>query len=93
MRPNALDPILAPALQMEDRPVVRARQFAQDEAAMLVKSLERIGLHLGGADDPHGQLHHIAESLGVMVIALMAYARGLNPKVESQKPNTNIIVQ
>lgn len=89
---NALDPILAGALQMEERPVIPARQFAQDEALMLVNSLERLGLHMGDTADTHSQLSHVCESLSVMIIALMAYARGLTPQVASQKPNTNILL-
>lgn len=93
MKPNALEPVLAGALQMEEKPILRARQFAQDEALMLVNSLERLGLHMGDTADTHGQLTHVCESMSVMIIALMAYARGLTPQVASQKPNSTIIVQ
>lgn len=96
MKPsNALDPILAQALQMEQRPVRRDRQLFEVEASNLLQVLERIGPHLEREANPaaSGQLQNMCSALGVIIISMMAYARGLNPQVASKKPNANIVVQ
>jgi hypothetical protein len=93
--PNALDPILGQALQMEQRPVRHDRQSTELEASNLMQSLERVGSQLERERDPMAmsQLKHICESLGVLIIGLMAYNRGLVPRVANKAPNTSVIVQ
>jgi hypothetical protein len=90
---TALDPILAPALEMAERPVIASRRFAEDAAARLTTELERLGAQLAsGVRDPHQQLAHITEALAVVVIGLCAYARGVAPQVGTEKPNLNVVV-
>jgi hypothetical protein len=89
---KALDPLLAPALAMAERPVISSRRFAEDSAARLTTELERLGQQLArGVRDPAGQLQHVCEALAVLIISLCAYARGVVPKVASEKPNLTVI--
>jgi hypothetical protein len=92
---SMLDPVLAGALELERLPVLSGRADMVLEAELLTGALERIGAKASIEGDRRaaGQLLNIAESLGVMVISLVAYSRGRTPQVASQKPNTNIIVQ
>jgi hypothetical protein len=94
-RNSTLEPLLAPALELDELPVLADRQDMQLEASNLVQSLERIAAKAQRERDPNaaGQLMNVAESLGVMVISLVAYTRGRVPRVKSKKPGTNIIVQ
>lgn len=94
-REPILDPMLGQALEMERLPVLSARADMQREAEVLTGCLERIGAKAAAEGDRRaaGQLMNIAESLGVMVISLVAYTRGRTPQVASEKPNANIIVQ
>jgi hypothetical protein len=90
---TALDPILAPALAMAERPVISSRRFAEEAAAAITTQLERLGAEMAaGARDPHQQLTHLTEALAVVVIGLCAYARGVAPQVGTQKPNVNVVV-
>lgn len=93
-RGNTLDPMLAPAMAMAERPVMPSRRDMELEAHNLVESLERIGAKASTESDPRAaqQLLNIAEALGVMVISLTAYTRGLVPKVGSRQPGVNLIV-
>lgn len=80
---------------MEQRAVRPERQLMQLEASNLMQSLERIGAQLERERDPMAmsQLKHICEAQGVLIISLMAYSRGLVPRVANKAPEANIIVQ
>ena len=95
IRTAGLDPLLAPALEMESRPVVESRRLAAEQAGSLTNTLEMLGLQLASETDAASQqqLANICNALGVLIIGVVAYSRGLVPKVASQKPNANIIVQ
>ena len=92
--PGGLDPLLAPALQMAERPVIGARRWAEELAARLTGELEALGKHVTGErhELSHGQLVNISEALAVCIISLCAYARGLVPRVASEQPNINVVV-
>lgn len=89
-----LDPLIAPALQLEQLPVIPGRKDMLDQAAALTTALERIGAKATIERDPQAalQLGNVANALSVLVISLVAYTRGRSPRVASQKPNTNIIL-
>lgn len=91
---GALDPLLGPALQLDQRPIVPGRSWAATSAATLTAVLEEIGRRIPAEGDARsaGQLMNVAEALGVLTISLVAYSRGITPRVGSKKPNTNIIV-
>lgn len=89
-----LDPLLAPALQLEQLPVVLGRHDMLREAELLTGAIERVSEKAKAEADPTAaaQLANVANALSVMVISLVAYTRGRTPRVSSKKPNANIIV-
>jgi hypothetical protein len=93
VRKSNLDPLLAPALELERRPVIPARVGAAEIANSLLTQCERIASMAAIDGDPHSaaQLLNTAEALGACVINLLAYSRGVVPRV-SNKPNVNLIV-
>lgn len=94
MMKHTLDPILAPALQLEELPIVPARIGVAQEAETLTGVLERLHARSTIESDRESsqQLLNAAEALAVIVVSLVAYTRGRVPKLGNQKPNTNIIV-
>jgi len=88
-----LDPILAPALALAERPVLHDRKDMDREAHNLVATLERVAKRAEreGNLEAQAQLLHVAEALGVCVISLTAYCRGVVPKVAT-RPNPTLIV-
>lgn len=93
MSVGALDPLLAPALQMEQRPIIPVRTWADGAAGKLATVMEEISQHITTESDPRscGQLMNVMEALGVISISLVAYSRGVVPQVGSRKPHVNII--
>jgi hypothetical protein len=89
-----LDPILGPALQLEQLPVVPSRKDMVAVAEQLAGCVERITSKAAIEHDATaaGQLGNAANALSVIIISLVAYTRGRSPKVASRKPDTNIIV-
>lgn len=89
-----LDPLLAPALQLAELPIIPARRWADQCAHNITHELERIGKQAAEEPDAHSslQLMNLAEALGVAVISLVAYSRGRVPRVKSDKPPVNLIV-
>lgn len=89
-----LDPLLAPALQLAELPIVDGRQWADDCAHNIVRELERIAKRSAGELDElaAGQLANVAQVLGVSVISLTAYSRGRTPRVRADAPPVNLIV-
>lgn len=85
---RGLDPLLAPALQLAELPVLPGRREADEIAHGLMAQLERLQMVLHAETDAESlaQLSHVAEAVGVMIISLTAYARGRVPKLAS-KPN------
>lgn len=90
---GALDPLLQNALQMEGRPIIPGRAWANDEAAALTSMLERIAARAAGEPDRNsaGQLMNIAEAFGACAVSLVAYSRGVVPGLAS-KPDATIIL-
>ena len=89
-----LDPLLAPALQLAELPIIPGREWADTCAHNIVRELERIAQRSSSESDSSsaGQLANIAEVLGVSVISLTAYSRGRVPRVRSSRPDrVNII--
>jgi len=91
---STLDPILAGASQLEALPIRPGRLWSVREAEALTGSLERIATEASEEFDRQAaqQLLNVAEAMAVMVVSLVAYSRGRVPKVESQKPKTNIVL-
>ena len=91
---GALDPLLAPALELEQRAVVPGRTWADVEAEVLTRVIERLAGKVAAESDTKsaGQLMNACEALGVITISLVAYARGVVPRVGEQKPNVNLIL-
>jgi hypothetical protein len=90
-----LDPLLAPALQLAELPVIPDRAWANRLAEKLVTELERLAPRIEGEKNPTaaGQLGNVAEVLGVSVLSLVAYSRGRTPRVASKAPeNLNVVV-
>ena len=89
-----LDPLLAPALQLADLPIIAERRWADDIAHNMTRDMERMAARITGETDPaaQGQLCNVAEVLGVAVISLIAYSRGKVPRVRSKAPPVNMIL-
>lgn len=89
-----LDPLLAPALQLAELPIVPGREWADDCAHNIVRELERLAKRAAGEGNvtAAGQLANVAEVLGVSVISLTAYSRGRTPRVCADSPPVNLIV-
>lgn len=89
-----LDPLLAPALQLAELPVVAGREWADNSAHNLVRELEAIAKRAAGETDAQasGQLENITTAIGVVVISLTAYSRGRTPRVRSQEPSGNLVL-
>lgn len=89
-----LDPILGPALQLEQLPVVPSRKDMIAIAEQLAGCVERIASKASIEHDATaaGQLGNAANALTVIIVSLVAYTRGRSPRVASQKPNSNIIL-
>lgn len=86
---HTLDPMLAPALQLETLPIIPARMGVVQEADTLTGILER--LHARASVEPDRessqQLLNAAEALAVIVVSLVAYSRGRVPKLSHRKPD------
>lgn len=93
-KPTTLDPILAPALQLEQLPVIPTRAGVVQEAEALTGVLERLHARatIESDRDSAQQLLNASEALSVIVVSLVAYTRGRVPKLSHRKPHANIIV-
>lgn len=89
-----LDPLLAPALQLADLPVVPDRKWADTIAHNLTRDLEKMALRAADERDPQAanQLANVTEVLAVAVISLVAYSRGKVPRVKSAEAPVNLIL-
>lgn len=88
-----LDPLLAPALQMAERPVLPERREADRIAHALTDLAERIMAMAHGEGDAQSaqQLTNCAEAMAVTVISLTMYARGVVPAIRSKPAGPTII--
>lgn len=88
-----LDPLLGPALQMAEKPVIPARRRADVIAHNITRDMEELVKMAAGETDTRAglQIDAVCQALGVCVISLTAYARGVLPRVGKAEPNANII--
>lgn len=86
---TTLDPVLAPALQLEALPVIPARAGVVMEADTLTGVLERLAARATIEADRNSaaQLMNAAEALSVIIVSLVAYTRGRVPQVSHRKPD------
>lgn len=86
---TTLDPVLAPALQLEHLPVIPARMGVVQEADTLTGVLERLAARATVESDRDSatQLMNAAEALSVIVVSLVAYSRGRVPRISHRKPD------